>query len=266
MSEAMRRAARRILPSQLRSRVHEVRYAIRPATMRVGPGQGLRFDPGPSNSAYASGNNELPVQLAIQERLCQGDVVFDVGANVGFFTIIAARLVGESGHVYAFEPVPKNVRYVRRNTELNRQQNVTIVDKAVAGRSGRGSLVLASYSGGAALATATRPPDATATIDVELVSIDDAIEGALVPPPTLVKIDVEGAELEVLQGMVATLRRHGPTIVCEIDGGERDAFDEKHRACTDFLRSHGYEVTPLADSYPGGDWLVGHFVAVPSPH
>jgi len=73
-----------------------------------GPGKGLYFSAGPSNPEYESGDNEVPVQDALVAHTGDGAVVLDVGANVGFFSVIAAKLVGPTGKVVAFEPVPAN--------------------------------------------------------------------------------------------------------------------------------------------------------------
>ena len=131
-----------------------------PDTIVVGPGRGLHFDPGPSNADYASGDNELPVQQALVDHLRPGAVFYDVGANVGFLTVLGARLVGPHGAVYAFEPVASNALYVHRNAEANRFAQVQVLEKAVSNRNGRGDLNLAKYSGGAALASVEAPPDA----------------------------------------------------------------------------------------------------------
>jgi len=233
--------------------------------MSVGVGCGLRFDPGASNSAYASGDNELPVQDAFATYLGRGDVFYDVGANVGFFTVLGARLVGEGGRVVAFEPVPSNADKVRRNADLNGFANITVVEKAVSDRSGHGELVVAAYSGGSALSTTTPPPDATSRLDVELVTLDEVVDSGAYPAPGFVKIDVEGTELEVLRGMSGVLARNRPIVICEIDDADREGYDAKFGPAVDFLRAAGYEIEPLDDSYVGGDWLVGHFVAIPSP-
>jgi FkbM family methyltransferase len=233
-----------------------------PRVISAGVGIGLTFDPGPSNPAYGVGDNELPVQNALATHLRPGDVFYDIGANVGYFTVIGARLVGPSGHVYAFEPASESAEFVRRNADRNGFSNVTIVQKAVSDTTGRGELVIVEYSGGAALSTATPVADG-ARVAVDLITIDEFVSEPAVLPPTTVKIDVEGVELEVLRGMADTIREHRPTIVCEIDDETQSAFDEKYRACLDFVRAVGYEVTSLEDSYPGGDWLVGHFVATP---
>ena len=90
-----------------------------PAVIGAGPGRGLRFDVGGGNPDFAAGTYEPPVQQALADCLKPGDVVLDVGANVGFIAVIAAKLVGPAGRVVAFEPVPENARLVRRNARLN---------------------------------------------------------------------------------------------------------------------------------------------------
>ena len=108
--------------------------------------------------------------------LNSGDVFYDIGANVGFFTVIGARLVGPGGPVYAFEPVPENAAYVRLNARMNHFQNV-VSDRRRQSRllQVKVELSLAAYSGGAALTTAAKPPDQPESIDVELVSVDDLV-------------------------------------------------------------------------------------------
>lgn len=235
-----------------------------PDTIVVGPGRGLHFDPGPSNADYASGDNELPVQQALVDHLRPGAVFYDVGANVGFLTVLGARLVGPHGAVYAFEPVASNALYVHRNAEANRFAQVQVLEKAVSNRSGRGELNLAKYSGGAALASVEAPPDAAGTQAVDLVTIDEVISRDGLKPPDVVKIDVEGAELEVLQGMETTARRYRPVIVVEVDAAEIGLLRRKQAACEQWLRDHGYQVHELPDSYAGIRWLVRHIVATPA--
>lgn len=234
-------------------------------TIATGIGQGLAFNPGRSNPAYAVGSNELPVQQVLADHLRPGDVFYDVGANVGFFTILAARLVGPAGHVYAFEPLPDNVAVLRHNIALNAFANVTLIEAAVAARPGQGELMVAHYSGGSALATlGTPPPDMKERLPVTLVSLDDLRASGTIAQAKLVKVDVEGAELAVLQGMTEMFRAHRPVIIYEIDDADAAAFQQKSRACAEFLREHGYQVTALAESYADIDWHVGHFLATES--
>lgn len=229
--------------------------------MEVGVGAGLRFDPATSNPAYATGANELPVQLALAKHLSPGSVFYDVGANVGFLSVIAARLVGRDGVVYAFEPVPANAAMVRRNASANNFDNIQVIEVAVANHTGTGQLALAEYSGGAVLAEVAKPPDWAGMLQVRLSSIDDLIERDGLTPPSFVKIDVEGAELGVLEGMDRTVARHRPVILYEIDDAEPEPLRRKHAMCEQWLAARGYRVAEVADSYPGANWLVKHYIA-----
>ncbi len=257
------RTVRTVVPERTRTAIRAKAFALRPPTMSVGVGRGLRFDPGRSNPAYATGDNELPVQAAFEAHLDRNGVFYDVGANVGFFTVIGAKLVGSGGSVVAFEPVGVNAALVHRNARLNGFENVDVIEQAVSHRSGTGELVLAEYSGGSALSTTTPPPDATSAVDVDLITLDEFVDAGH-PPPTLVKIDVEGTEIDVLRGMETILRRDRPVVICEIDDASREGYNSKLMSSIEFVRAAGYDIELLADSYSQGDWIVGHFVGTPS--
>lgn len=231
-------------------------------TVPFGAAKGLLFNNNFSNPEYALGSNEPPVQEAIESNLSPGDVFYDIGTNVGFFTVIAARKVGCSGHIYSFEPLPENVKAIRHNIKINGFENATVFPKAVAEKTGTGELLVADYSGGSALSTANvPPPDMTGTMEVEIVAIDDLVEAGTIQPPSLVKIDVEGAELGVFKGMVKTLEKHRPKVIYEIDDGDRGEYEKKAAECKTFLEAHDYAVRPLEKGYTDIDWIVGHFVA-----
>lgn len=232
-----------------------------PRTIEVGPATGLRFDPGPSNPDYASGDNEMPVQQCLREHLAQGRVLYDIGANVGFLSVVGAQLVGPSGAVYAFEPVPANARLIRRNATLNQLKQIEVLDMAVGEETGTARLLLARYSGGAVLAGADPPPDPAGEIDVRVDTVDNLVAQGL-RPPSVVKIDVEGAELAVLHGMERTCEQVRPIIVYELDAADETAVEHKRLTADGWLERHEYEVTELPRSYPAGGWCVRHFVAV----
>jgi FkbM family methyltransferase len=235
----------------------------RTVTIRSGFGQGLRFNAGCSNPDYALGINELPIQSALTEALKLGDTFYDIGAHVGFFTIIAARLVGHLGHVYAFEPSPENLTALQHNLQLNALSNVTVIPKAVSQRSGTEKLWLAQCPGGHTLATIGQPPDLKGSIMVETVTIDELIAAGLVTPPQLVKIDVEGAELQVLQGMTHTIQTWKPILLYEVDDAVQASFQRKYSDLQALIASFGYNIVSLQDAYPGSGWHVGHAIARP---
>jgi FkbM family methyltransferase len=232
--------------------------------MFEGPGTGLYFDSGPGNPAYRSGTNELPVQKLLAKHLRSGDVFYDIGANVGFFSVICARLVGPEGAVYAFEPVTANANYIQKNASRNGIRNVTIIRKAVSDKCGVGSLFLAEYSGGAVLNVAAPPPDLKGTVAVDVVSIDSLVATGTLKPPNVIKIDVEGAELHVLHGMRRTLLSSRPIVILEFDDCSETGLRQKETTCAAFLRTLDYAVERLENSYPNTNWWVSHFMARPT--
>ena len=242
------------------------RFWVRNRDIKIikGEGAGLRFNTGQASPAFAFGTNEQPVQAALAQHVKSGDVVYDIGANVGFFSVIAARLVGEQGAVYAFEPLPANAAQLRHNIDLNGFEQVHIFEYAVSNQSGQGELLIAANVGGSALSTADPPPDQTGIMPVEVVAIDDLIPAQVLRPPSAVKIDVEGAELDVLQGMRHTIEAHRPVIIYEVDAATQEYLQEKQSAIYDFLTETGYNLSELPASYGNSAWHVLHVIAIPS--
>lgn len=244
----------------LRGRLRGVLRSRRSARIEGGVGEGLVLV-GCEEASYLAGSNEAPVQTVLAERLRVGGVFFDVGANEGFFSLIGARCVGATGAVYAFEPVARNVRRIRRNVRANRLGNITVFAQAVGASEGRERLLLARHWGGASLALAEEPPDLVGSVKVDVTTIDAVLERRTVRPPSLVKIDVEGAELVVLHGMEETIRSFAPDILFEVDGVDDRAAAAKAEACCAFLRTRGYSFERLADAYPANRWRVQHYLA-----
>jgi FkbM family methyltransferase len=237
----------------------------RARTITQGEGAGFRFSARDVNGAFAAGTYEPPIQRALARCLKPGDVFYDIGANVGFFSILAATLTGSGGAVYAFEPVPDNVASIHRNVRLNGLTNVKVHAVAVAATSGREELVLARNRGGASLASAgVHVPDPAATMPVRTVAIDEFIQRPNTAPPTLVKIDVEGAELGVLQGMQRTMRAHRPVVLYEVDDADEMTMHRRWTQLDEFVAANGYRIERLQHAYPAGGWPVGHTLAAPS--
>ncbi|MBW3653055.1 MAG: FkbM family methyltransferase [Actinobacteria bacterium] len=162
------------------------------------------------------GTLEPPVQEALRRLLAPGAVFYDVGANIGFFTILGARLVGPAGRVVAFEPVPACARAVARNVELNAFAHAEVREQAVAAASGSARLLVVGEASWSHLASTGRHADVREEVDVAVVAIDELVGAGTIPPPDVLKIDTEGAELQAIAGMRATIERHRPAIVCEL--------------------------------------------------
>jgi FkbM family methyltransferase len=228
-----------------------------------GEAAGLKLVARRADPNFARGTYERPVQQAVASSLSQGDVFYDIGANLGFFSLIAARRVGAQGHVYAFEPVRHNADAVARSAHLNNLDMIEIFAEAVGATTGRAELLLASHSGGAALASAGAPPDMRGRVEVDIVTLDEAIARRGLRPPSLVKIDVEGAEMDVIYGMMQTLRAHRPLVIYEIDDATRQGLERKANDIAAQLTAVGYALKLLPASYPNDTWQVEHVLAQP---
>jgi FkbM family methyltransferase len=212
-------------------------------TVPMGLGGGLRLSLRgiPLSHAHigslAFGNLEQSVQEAMLRHLGKGGVFYDIGANVGFFALLGAHMAGlDEGEVYAFEPTPDNAAEIRANVELNNTANVTVIEKAVGAEAGTGRLQVVDDQSWSKLVETGEHPFTERVIDIEVVAVDDLVRDGMTPP-TVVKIDVEGFELPVLEGMRETLRAHRPVVICELHG--------THREFAAFMRDAGYRLVNL---------------------
>src|ERR1700722_172759 len=131
-----------------RKATERLTHPIRHRDMRVlaGSMRGARINLAGSYLGFLTGHAEPEVQRALQDFVEPGQVVYDVGANIGFFTLLLARLVGPRGRVFAFEPMPENAAALRHIVALNGLDNVTVVEKAMSSESGTAQLLLSPYS------------------------------------------------------------------------------------------------------------------------
>lgn len=206
-----------------------------PMPVLQGPLRGYRWIAGSSNHGCWLGSYEYAKQRLFAQMLRSGDVVFDVGANAGFYTLLAASRVRPNGTVVAFEPLADNVRFIQRHVHINRLNQVRVVQAAVGSTNGTARFQ-------PHISRAMGRLSDSGSMQVDIVSIDTLCEAGTIPDPTLIKIDVEGAELGVLEGASRVLRRTKPTIFLATHGAEA------HRTCCDFLRSAGYALRPVEAS------------------
>jgi len=209
----------------LRRRSPALARAVRRASavdsrIRRGEAAGLRFNTFGTNAGYLTGTKELEIERSFTALLAPGAVVYDLGGAVGYYTVIAARKVGPTGRVIAFEPLPANQEHLRHNVALNDFTHVECLGIAVGETAGRAQLQLgrAHTQGRLAELPGTPASVGVGTIDVEVAAIDDLIGAGRIPPPSVMKIDIEGAEVEALRGAAATLRDHRPALLMEMHG------------------------------------------------
>lgn len=186
-------------------------------SIRSGPGKGLWIHVNPRyEMEYLEGDYEAPVERVLLSNLRPGTVFYDVGAHIGVFSLIAARNLGVQGSVFAFEPDPSNVQRIQEHASRNQLDAIRIIPKAVSSTVGRLRFQRASLQSSMNRGTLVEGASVAGESTIELESITlDAVtrEHAL---PSLIKIDVEGAEAAVLQGSEEIFRSAKPLLVCEV--------------------------------------------------
>ncbi|HEX8830645.1 MAG TPA: FkbM family methyltransferase [Longimicrobium sp.] len=200
-----------------------------------GPSRGLWWTVGSSNHGCWLGSYETRKRRAFEAHLAPGGVVYDVGANVGFYTLVAATKVGPGGRVVAFEPLPENLRYLRGHVRMNGLEQVTVFDAALTDVDG-----VVRFQPGESRAMGRIADEG---LPVRAMRLDGLVTSDTIPPPDVVKIDVEGAEAAVLRGAREVLSTHAPTVFLATHG------NAVHGECVKILREHGYEVRPLAGAH-----------------
>jgi len=161
---------------------------------------------------YEPGTKELLATL-----LRPGMIVLDVGAHVGYYTLLAARMVGPHGRVYAFEPEPENYALLAKNVALNGFSNVRLVPKAAMATSGTASLFISAQGNDRhSVFPNPRSLRRETSREVACVALDDFLQAEGWPPVDLVKLDIEGAEPLALDGMGRLLAQAaGPKLIVE---------------------------------------------------
>jgi len=229
-----------------------------PQRIAHGVGRGLFFQNSDSFVGYTLGTTEPLVQDALKDHMHAGMVAYDLGCNVGFFTVIMGRLVGDSGHVFAFDPVPAHTEACAQNAILNGFKNVSTVTAAVGSTNGTAELEIAELGTANRLAQEgrDRPTGYQRSEQVRVMTIDDFVRGQGHPPPDFVKIDVEGQEVDMVKGMRATIKEHRPTILCEMHG--------HNTQMADLFAELGYvtSILEVAGDLKSAPWWV-HVLAKP---
>lgn len=180
---------------------------------------------------YWLGFHELNVQHLFYREIKTNFIVYDIGANIGFFSLIACRLAGPKGKAYAFEPLPNNIERLKQNILLNKmQESLFCINKAVTDRSGMAQLLSFGRDDWARFSNSE---DSDSLF--ETISLDDFIYREGYPSPNLIKVDVEGGEGKVLAGAQRLLKEFKPIIIAELHSPEAAKY------VNDILANFGYK-------------------------
>jgi FkbM family methyltransferase len=201
------RKATNWLPALLRGQEGRIQYGL---------GRGLRFNPGRSAVGFLFGTHDLEVQSALGRLLGPGMNAFDLGANVGFTAVMMARRVSPGGQVVCFEPLASNADQIVHNSALNSFDCIQVRREAVGRIDGEAEFSLSHSPTWGRLAQAGATPEQSGTIRVPVRSLDSLWEAGQLCRPHVIKIDVEGAEADVIAGGRNFLAATRPVLLIEL--------------------------------------------------
>jgi FkbM family methyltransferase len=195
---------------------------------------------------YWLGTYEPELQASLRELIKPGMVIYDVGANIGYVSLLLAKASGETGKVYAFEALPENAERWRINMALNGMEaRLSLFAGAVTQTTGPVRfLVHASGGMGKASGSAGRQDQYESEMSVPGISLDEFVYGQANPPPQVVKMDIEGGEVLALPGMQRVLAQARPLMLMELHG------PDSSRVAWDTLTAAGYQICWMRHGYP----------------
>jgi FkbM family methyltransferase len=194
--------------------------------------RGKKWTAGSGSHGCWLGSYEYQKQKALQHELKAGDVVYDIGANAGFYSLLASVTVGATGYVYSFEPSPRNLQELKRHMQLNHIKNCTVIDAAVSSADGQATFDISDDRCTGHLA-------ANGSLRVRTLTLDGLVSRGEIRAPNLMKIDIEGAELDCLHGASQVIQEYRPVIFLATHG------QEMHSACIELLAKWNYSLTSL---------------------
>jgi FkbM family methyltransferase len=199
-----------------------------------------------SEKYYWLGTYETVMIQAIHDFVKPGMIVYDIGANIGYISLVFSQAVGKQGRVYAFEPLPDNVKRIRTHIALNSlQEIVTVLPYAVYDSTGKQPFFVHEFHAmGKLSGSSGRDETYKNQIVVNTLCLNEFILKEENPPPDLIKIDIEGGAVRALPGMSEVLKKHQPIILMELHG------PEEAQITWDLLRQCNYKIYRMKKNYP----------------
>jgi FkbM family methyltransferase len=179
----------------------------------------------------------------LQKQLKPGMQVMDIGAHIGLFSVYTSQLVGTTGKIICFEPTPGTFAILKRTLKLNHCDNVLPIQAAVADKEGKATFYVGNTAGcNSNSLVENKSKEELSAYDVQLVTID-SIVAQYSFKPELIKIDAEGAELDVLKGGLKTFRELKPVLILGLHPSFIKQKGDSLEAIWDLLKSQQYEIT-----------------------
>jgi FkbM family methyltransferase len=223
-----------------------------------GPAKGMKWIVGSSDHGCWLGSYESIKQKQLFKYLKPGMVVYDIGAHVGFYTLLLSRAVGSEGMVYAFEPFPDNVIFLRKHHQLNKLVNIIIEEYAISDANGEVNFYCHHVSNYSGSIMRINGGDNHRILKVKTITLDHYVYQHNNHLPDLIKIDIEGAEYLALIGMQNIIKNKNPILLLALHGP--DVF---HKCCN-FLKKFNYHIYDLDGQLIVNYEPIDEIVAVPS--
>jgi FkbM family methyltransferase len=192
-----------------------------------------------------------------------GQTVVDVGANIGYYTLVLAKAVGPGGTVHAFEPVPRLFATLCRNVDSNGFGNVVAEKRACWSAAGEFEIYEAAGGNSGKSSLFEQHAQGIQGHHVQAITIDQYSREKRLDVVNLIKIDVEGAETDVLEGATETIQRCRPILVLEVVPQFLEARGSSLRAFRRLIESWDYDCRLLDLRPTADDWDYGNLLATP---
>jgi len=236
-------------------------------TISAGPLKNFKLEINIYNEKfYWLATYEPRVQSCLQQIITPGTVAYDVGAHIGYFSLLLSRLCGPEGRVLAFEPQPINYSRILKHIDLNRLKNVEVFPIALSNKMGVGVFRDQDKSAEGCLISSSPDfklsgEDNSLLRSVRIISLDEFVFNQGHPLPGIIKIDTEGEEARIIDGMERLLSVGRPIIVCEIHRPELGTYiwrklDKKDYHFIDIEKN-------MSSIIPQDNWDTHHLLAYP---
>ena len=226
----------------------------------TGPLKGYRWNVRSNTNGFFTGKYEAEFVELLMGKLKPTDVFYDIGANAGYFSIIASTVIKEENSIVAFEPVPYLHKIIQHHASVNGVKNVDVFPYAISNKTGTVQFSNMDKTGGNTYISESSIFKNSDTLEVKSTSLDDFLaNNKQYKIPTILKIDAEGAEFDVLQGARKTLKDHKPLLFLSTHDIHLPGVKDK---CLNFLRDLGYtieqKVEDSKDKKPGLDDFIAY--------
>ncbi|ADM10300.1 hypothetical protein PB2503_11264 [Parvularcula bermudensis HTCC2503] len=217
-------------------------------------------------SIYLRHRYEPSIEQVVREMLTLGDTFLDIGANVGYFSAVAAGCVGPTGRVIAVEPNIALCKNIRDSISRNGWSNIEVLPMGVGANASFDVLRVQPSSGVSYVGTVEEAEDQAISVELIVVETIDSILAklALDRPPKLIKIDVEGRERDALQGATALLGQRSTSFIVEHAARNQARFGVGEHEVAEIFRQFGYEPTAIGQS--AIDWSRSDVLWQPAAH